>query len=42
MAPMEERIWECDIKIYLWNYINLTYIVAKQDLNIFKLLYSFC
>lgn len=37
---MNERIRENDIKMYLRNYINLTYILAKHDLNIFKFLYS--
>jgi len=42
MASMNERIWENDIKMYLWNYINLTCILAKHDLNIFRLLLSSC
>jgi hypothetical protein len=42
MASMNERIWENGIKMYLGNYVNLTYILAKHDLNIFSLLLSFC
>ena len=38
MASMNEKIWENDIKMYLWNYINLAYIPAKHNLNIFRLL----
>ena len=38
MVSMNERIWGNDTKMFLWNYINLAFILAKHDLNISRLL----